>query len=313
MSKHTTDLTIANPTLVDIAQELGLATISDESQVKTALENAVRQGVVSQNDSAIILEDWNKARDAGFKNANLQNDNTTATITTDGDIIPPATDNIIITTPNSDEIKKEETLQEGLDILENQTGYDENAVSELQESYNSIVNIYKTEDQTDEDFFNSIKPKDGSKVNKQYSPEQKAEVVKSIEKWTDIGNVRRYDNGQYYVLNDNGQYELLEENDPLIKDYNDKKFLHDIYKTATDYKINSNSKKVNELSTIQAYVDKKQKGSEAIVDIGEEVDLDFNINDWLATVNKDAEERLIILQTDAAIEYENYVILPAYE
>ena len=69
----------------------------------------------------------------------------------------------------------------------------------------SIVNIYKTEDQTDEDFFNSIKPKDGSKVNKQYSPEQKAEVVKSIEKWTDIGNVRRYDNGQYYVLNDNGQ------------------------------------------------------------------------------------------------------------
>ena len=36
MSKHTTDLTIANPTLVDIAQELGLATISDESQVKTA-------------------------------------------------------------------------------------------------------------------------------------------------------------------------------------------------------------------------------------------------------------------------------------
>ena len=59
MSKHTTDLTIANPTLVDIAQKLGLATISDESQVKTALENAVRQGVVSQNDSAIILEDWN--------------------------------------------------------------------------------------------------------------------------------------------------------------------------------------------------------------------------------------------------------------
>ena len=229
MSKHTTDLTIANPTLVDIAQELGLATISDESQVKTALENAVRQGVVSQNDSAIILEDWNKARDAGFKNANLQNDNTTATTTTDGDIIPPATDNIIITTPNSDEIKKEETLQEGLDILENQTGYDENAVSELQESYNSIVNIYKTEDQTDEDFFNSIKPKT-STIEIEVPPgTYPLPGVGGQEVFTDIGKVRKIeqgrDAGKYYVLNDSGQYELLEENDPLIKDYNYKKFM----------------------------------------------------------------------------------------